>query len=301
VRGTHRAGGLRWALLLLVMVVGMLTVVSSAAADQTFADPGGDAKAGTDIITVVVKNDASGNIVFDVTSANPVVSNHAIAIFIDADRNGATGSSTGDEFWFYGGPDVGRGFFSWNGSQFTPASPGSFTAAQVGTNTSEFRLNKADLGNTSSFNFVAISISIDPPNLNFWDFAPDSGEWTYTLTAPAPPPTTTTTTTTPTPAPKPPATVGLGAVSVRTVGGIHAGRIFTVSARVTTTARTVRVKCLIKVSGRTVPALGRYGAHVASCQGIAPPGTVGKRLAGTMTVTIAGDHDTRTFSFVIHR
>ena len=290
MKSLSRAGGLRGALLLLALAVVMLTLVSSAAADQTYTDPSGDGKIGTDITTTVVKNDAAGNLVFDVSSVNPVVANHAIAIFVDADHNPSTGSSTGDEFWLYGGPDVGRGFFAWNGSQFVGASPGSFTAGQVGSNTSEFRINKADLGNTSAFNFAVISISIDPPNVNFWDSAPDSGSYSYTLTVP-----------TPTPAPKPPPTVGLGAVTVRTVGGIHAGRIFTVSGRVTTDARSVRVRCVIKVSGRAVPSLGRYAAHVASCQGIAPAGTAGKRLAGTMTVIIAGDRDTKTFSFVIHR
>jgi hypothetical protein len=300
VRRTLRAGGLRWALLLLALVAVMLTVVSSAAADQTFTDPSGDGQVGTDITSVAVKNDASGNITIDVTSVNPIVSNHAIAIFVDADRNPATGGNVGGlgvDYWFFGGPAVGVRFLAWNGSTFAATSPGSFSAGAAGTNTSEFRINKADLGNTSGFSFVAISISIDPPNVNFWDSAPDTGAYSYSLTVPPPPPTTTSTT--PTPAPKPPATVGLGAVSVRTAGGVHAGRIFTVSARVTTTARTVRVRCVIKVSGRTVPSLGRYAAHVASCQGIAPPRTAGKRLAGTMTVTIAGDRDTRAFSFVI--
>jgi hypothetical protein len=181
----------------LAALVLMLTLVSSAAADQTYTDPQGDGKVGTDVATIVVKNDASGNILIDVTSVNPVVANHAIAIFIDADRNTSTGSSFGDDFWFYGGPAVGAAFFAWNGSQFAPTSPGSFSAGQVGTNTSEFRINKADLGNTSAFNFVAISISIDPPNVNFWDSAPDTGEFTYTLTTQTPPPA-------PQPKPSPP-------------------------------------------------------------------------------------------------
>ena len=96
-----------------------------------------------------------------------------------------------------------------------------------------------------------------------------------------------------------PATVGLAAVTVKTAGGIHAGRIFTISSRVLTTARAVRVACVIKVSGRAVPALAHYAAHVLTCQGIAPPGSAGKRLAGVLTATISGDHDARAFTFVI--
>jgi hypothetical protein len=101
--------------------------------------------------------------------------------------------------------------------------------------------------------------------------------------------------------PKVPATVGLGAVRVKTGGGINAGRIFTISSPVFTTARAVRVACVIKVSGRAVPVLAQYAAHVVTCQGIAPPGSAGKRLAGVLTVTISGDRDARAFSFVIRR
>ena len=295
MRSLLRAGGPRGGLLFLAAVVLMLTIVSPAAADQIFTDPAGDGKVGTDIVTVAVKNDPSGNIAFDVTSVNPIVSNHAIAIFVDADHNPATGSSAGSEFWFYGGPAVGVHFFAWNGSGFAAASPGSFSAGATASNTTEFKINKADLGNTSAFTFVAISISIDPPNVNFWDIAPDTGSYAYTLTTAAPTPTPT-----PTPTPKPPATVGLGAVRVKTLGGIHAGRAFTISTRVSTDARAVRVTCLVKVSGRIVHTVGHYSAHVASCTGLAPRGTAGKRLAGTITASISGDRDTRAFSFVIH-
>jgi hypothetical protein len=86
---------------------------------------------------------------------------------------------------------------------------------------------------------------------------------------------------------------------VKTVGGIHTGRAFRISAHVNTDARTVRVTCLIKVSGKIVRAVGHYSAHVASCTGVVPRGTAGKRLAGTITAIISGDRDTKTFSFVI--
>jgi hypothetical protein len=299
VKTLLRAGGPKGVLLLLAAVVLMLTIVSSAAADQTYTDPSGDGKVGTDIVTVVVKNDASGNIAFDVTSVNPIVANHAIAVFVDADHNPATGSSTGDDYWFYGGPATGVGFFAWSGSQFASASPGSFSVGAAGANTTEFRINKADIGNTSAFTFVAISISIDPPNVNFWDIAPDTGSYAYTLTTAAPTPTPTPTST-PTSTPKPPATVGLGAVLVKTVGGVHAGRAFRISTRVNTDAGGVRVTCVVKVSGRVVHTVGHYSAHVASCTGVAPRGTAGKRLAGTITASISGDRDTKAFSFVIH-
>jgi hypothetical protein len=97
-----------------------------AAADQSWTDPGGDAGVGTDITTVTARNDTAGGISIQVASANPIVTNHAIAIFIDADRNQSTGSN-GDEFWMYGGPAVGTAFFAWNGSSFVSTHPASFS------------------------------------------------------------------------------------------------------------------------------------------------------------------------------
>ena len=161
-------------------------------------------------------------------------------------------------------------------------------------------MNRPDLGGTTAFDFYLVGEQRGGSVVLARDNAPDSGVWTYRLAgfapAPTPPPTPTPT---PKPVPKVPATVGLGAVTVKTVGGIHAGRIFTISSRVFTTARAVKVTCVIKVSGRAVPALAHYSAHVATCQGIAPPGSAGKRLAGVLAVTIRGDRDARAFTLVI--
>jgi hypothetical protein len=57
-------------------------------------------------------------------------------------------------------------------------------------------MNRADIGGTAAFDFVAVSFSDDPPNpnLNFWDFAPNTGAFTYALTSsttPPPPPSPT--------------------------------------------------------------------------------------------------------------
>jgi hypothetical protein len=38
---------------------------------------------------------------------------------------------------------------------------------------------------------------------------------------------------------------------------------------------------------------------VATCQGISPPGSAGKRLAGVLSVAISGDRDARALKFVI--
>ena len=89
-----------------------LAVSASAVADQSYTDPGGDAGVGTDIVGATVRNDiSSGTITIQVASANPIVANHAVAIFIDADRNLSTGDQ-GDDYWMYGGPATGIAFFA---------------------------------------------------------------------------------------------------------------------------------------------------------------------------------------------
>ena len=191
-------------------VVLMLVTAGSAGADQSYSDPQGDAGVGTDIVTVTVRNDSAGNLAFQVASASPIVPNHAIAIFINADRNTGTGDPPfGDDYVMFGGPATGVLFGVWNGSQFALATPPSYRVGAATSNITDFRISKADLGNTSGFNFAAISVSIDPPdpNLHFWDYAPNSGEFSYTLTTPQPPPPPPPpppTTTTPSPTPPPP-------------------------------------------------------------------------------------------------
>jgi hypothetical protein len=190
-------------LLILTVAASALAAASSAGADQSYSDPRGDAGVGTDIIALTVRNDSAGNLSIQVASASPIVPNHAIAIFVDTDRNASTGSPTGDEYVMFGGPATGVTFGVWNGSQLAGASPPSFSVGAVASNITEFRINKTDLGNVSSFNFVGVSVSLDPPdpNLHFWDVAPNAGKYSYTLSGPPPPPSPATTQTTPTSSP----------------------------------------------------------------------------------------------------
>jgi len=119
-----------------------------ALADQSYTDAGGDAGPGTDVTAITVRNDQAGGITIQVGSASPVVANHAIAVFLNTDRNAATGGQ-GDEYWMFSGPLVGSRFFTWVGSGFALTSPASFSAGTAGTNVTEFRFNRADIGNVT--------------------------------------------------------------------------------------------------------------------------------------------------------
>jgi hypothetical protein len=136
---------------------------------------------------MTVRNDQAGLVSFQLASASPIVANHAVAVFIDADKNPQTGlpiGPVGVDFWMFGGPATGVAFLAWNGSDFIEANPASFSVGAAAQNVTEFRINRSDLGNAAGFNFLAISISIDGQDVNFWDIAPNSGFFTYELAFP---------------------------------------------------------------------------------------------------------------------
>ncbi len=165
---------------LAVASAAVLVTAGATGAAQSYTDPGGDAGPGTDITGITVDNDQAGLITMQITSASPIVSNHAIAVFIDADKNPATGDD-GIEAWMFGGPLVGAMFFTCNASGCSPSASAGFSARAAGPNTTEFRFNQAGIGGSTSFAFDAISISIDGENVNFWDLA---GTFTYDLVFP---------------------------------------------------------------------------------------------------------------------
>ena len=105
----------------LIVVLSALALSASALADQSYTDGANDAGSGTDIRNLTVRTDASGGLIsFQIASASPTVANHAIAVFIDTDKNQSTGGD-GDEVFMLAGPLVGGYFASWNGSDFVPS------------------------------------------------------------------------------------------------------------------------------------------------------------------------------------
>lgn len=105
---------------------------------------------------------------------------------MDTDKNAGTGSPIGPlgiDYWMFGGPATGVAFLAWNGSEFAVANPPSFSVGAASQNVTEFRINRSDIGNAASINFLAISISIsvDGETVNFWDIA---GPFTYDLAFP---------------------------------------------------------------------------------------------------------------------
>lgn len=297
-----RATTFLWAVLCSVFALALVAGLSiggagaspTSRADQSYTDPVGDAGSGTDITNMTVRNDpATGAITIQVASANPVVANHAIAIFVDSDRNQATGDE-GDDYWMFGGPLVGAAFYAWNGSTYLRAAGSTFSAGQVASNISEFRFNRSDIGNVSGFNFAVASISIDGSSINFWDAAPNSGYYSYDLVTAAPPPPTTTTTVTPTPAPPAPAAVVkpvIGApvaVPVRALAGMRMTVVFPVTRSDNgKPLMSGTMVCDPSVAGKVITHAESFKAGKAQLSFVVPKAAKGKVLTVKLTI-IAG-------------
>jgi hypothetical protein len=305
------------ALLFTAFLVGLIAVMT-AGAEQSYTDPTGDGGAGTDITTITVRNDLAGVISIQVASASPIVGNHAVAIAIDADKNQATGAD-GDEAFMYGGPLVGAAFFSCSSAGCTPTNPPGFSAGAAAANVTEFTFNRSAIGNVSSFNFYAVSISIDPPYINFWDAAPSSGYFTYDLVFPqcsngidddsdgkvdsqdlgCSSPTDENEA-------DDPVNIRLGAATAKPAL-VKAGRVVTISATTTRveTGQALdsgRVLCTASYpKGKKLRAAGSVVGGKAVCRMKAPLAARGKRVRGVMTVTYQTAKATIPFAFRVAR
>jgi hypothetical protein len=86
----------------------------------TFTDPAGDSGSAPDITGIAVTNDEHGLYTFTITFATPYANSVNVAVFVDSDKNGATGDPKG----------LGAGYLF---------------------------VDKADLGNLDGFNFAVVS------------------------------------------------------------------------------------------------------------------------------------------------
>lgn len=304
--------------LFVLLLVSMAALAGStgAGAEQSYTDPVGDAGPGTDIAAITVRNDQSGLISIQVGSASPIVGNHAVAVFIDADKNQSTGDA-GDEAWMYGGPLVGSAFLTCTSAGCSRANPASFSVVAAAANVTEFRFNRSEIGSVAGFNFAVLSISFDPPYIRFWDSAPSSGYFTYDLAFPQcsngkdddgdgaiDTQDLGCSSATDDNEADDPVNVRLGAAKV-TPAARKAGSVVTI------TAPTTRVETGKPLDGGTVRCAATYapgkklqssGSVVggrAVCKLKLPAATRGKTVRGVMTVTYKTAKATAPFSFSV--
>lgn len=261
---------------------------------QSYQDSTGEDPAAPDITSIGVSNDDTGAITFQVNIANrpALTPDMLLDIFLDTDKNSATGSSQlfGSDYVIELQPG-GVGLYQWNGSDFVSASSQSSLTYSYSTTGATIRINALDLNRTKSFNFlttVTSGLTVDANgNADFTnahdDVAPDAGHGmfsydvrvTVTLAVSA-------FTTTPSPAKAGKTfSAGLALTESDTNAGVDSGTI-TCSARIA--GQVVRVKARRLVDG------------VAVCVWSIPKTARGKTIRGSIAFATQGAQASRSFA-----
>jgi hypothetical protein len=261
---------------------------------QSYLDSTGEDAAAPDITSIDVTNDDTGAITFQVNISNrpAFTPDMLLDIFLDTDKNAATGSSQlfGSDYVIELQPGA-VGLFQWNGSDFVGASSQSSLTFSYGTGGATIRINALDLNRTKGFNFVttvASGITVDATgNADFTnaheDVSPDPGHGTFayqvlikvTLTIGA-------FTTSPTPAKAgKPFSAGLAVTQSDTNAGVVQGTI----------------ACTARIAGKLVRVKGKRIVNgVAVCIWSIPKTARGKTIRGSIALTVQSAQTSRSFS-----
>jgi hypothetical protein len=272
----------------------------SADNSVTFTDSRGEDAQGPDIATVVVSNDSTGLLTFQINVPNQAsLSGEKIFdVIVDSDNNPATG----DTDQFNPGADYAielfqnqANLFKWDGQTYTRSAAGPAQATLVFANGAAgpaIKISTVELGNTKRFNFNTTAISgvtLDASgNLDFTnahaDIAPDAGHglWNYTVK------------TTP---------LALRATKFRTVpsrpraGGLFSVRMVAVRSDTGAAIQGGTVRCTARVGGRSLTArTHRIANKEAQCAWLIPGSARGQTMRGSITVVFEGKKATRAFS-----
>jgi len=263
----------------------------------TFTDATGDSTTAPDITNVAVQGDAtSGTISFVVTATGLALpsadgSTRFVDLWLNTDRNDATGDSAGNEYdLFVANDSTDPAQWGWdigsfvNGAWQGVAQTATMHAAGSG-NQFVIQVNKSDLGGAASFDVYATSAVIDANgNIVAHDDAPDTGRWVYDLTGPS---KTLTTAATP--------VIGN---PVLAPAKATAGKRLTVSFPISVSQLGKSVPLAGgKVAG-TASVGGKAVAHTTSVQGnvvkvsfLVPKTAKGKAVRVTVTVTAGSSED----------
>jgi hypothetical protein len=259
-----------------LVALGALAFASPAYADQTYTDGSGEDAASADVTTIAVSNSpAAKTLTFKVQIGNmPTLEDNAlVGVFIDSDRNVATGDS-GFDYAFLA-DKTGFELDRWDGTQYVAVNP--FIAAvsyNAGLFTAVF--DPAALGAPKAFDFAVVTFRGPDPNNPAVDVAPDGSEiYTYTpvVAAPVVKPTVKGSTVTVTPVPKAGTHVHVGPLAVKLSDG--------------TSVSATSSKCTATVGGAKLKGTGAGG-----CTFALPQKAKGKKLV----VTVSGHYGGATLS-----
>jgi hypothetical protein len=182
---------LRGLVVTLAAAVVLVCAASSGASGtaQTYSDPQGDQQGNApDVTTIVVSNDAAGNVTWQIAVANQPTLDVAsqVVLWIDSDRNPGTGApnALGSEFVFLVAAD-GYNFARWTGTEFDFDTPFSTVSVQYNAGAT-IKVNRSELGNTTGFNFWVRGLQETSPETADIDDAPNDGTFAYALSPAGP-------------------------------------------------------------------------------------------------------------------
>ena len=262
---------------------------SSSLAEGTYRDPAGDASNGAPDVTSMRVSDSNRTVTFSVAVAGLPTPETRVDIYLDPDRNGATGDRDGDQYWLIlDGENLSRRAWRWNGSGWVAWSPASRRGGfESGVWTES--LSTADLNGTQSFVFQAYGVRLkDDRNYGF----DSTSRFTYTLgqSGPSPPPTSPS---------SPTREVAITGFK-RAPNPPVAGQSFTVSVTVKRLGRRGRfngtVYCAASIERREQRWFGSVSPGRAACRWDIPKGAVGKTIRGSIAVGEGGAIKRRSFS-----
>ena len=162
------------------------TAGAVTAPPTTYTDPTGDSGTAADISTLSATNDDHGLYTLTIGFATPYTGTDDIAVFVDSDKNSATGDPTfaGADYLLL--DDYGSHTYdlaSWQNNDWGEASHPTMGVVVASDNMSvTFTINKSDLGNSTGFNFFVVTTDGQSSDTGHYDDAPSgTGLFAYDL------------------------------------------------------------------------------------------------------------------------
>jgi hypothetical protein len=245
------------------------SAASMASGPAVYTDPAGDAKSAPDVTKVTVNLDpGSGALSFsiDLGADDSLTGDGAVFVFLDTDRNSATGDRSGSEY-VLAALAAGAGMLKWDGSDLVAFNHQPMIVSRNARNVT-ITVCSCDLG-TQTFNFAAVGL-----RRSDIDVAPDTGG-TFPL-------------------PEHPVTIQSFVYAPKPLLP-KAGKRFTLKPlgiRLAETSEVVApdsISCSAKLVAKSLKGSGAGG-----CSWLIPKKTRGKKL--TVSVNVSYQGQTETFS-----
>ena len=151
-----------------------------ARADADFTDPTGDANGAPDVTNVSVFNDSANRVIFfaKIAGGKAMEADGEVGFIVDSDKNRETGDG-GWDYWAVVNGAKQWNLYRWDGAAWVE-SPSTTVKVFVFDDVLYFGVDRAELGNTASFDFFVDASKFAGDQVVATDAAPD-GEafWSY--------------------------------------------------------------------------------------------------------------------------